>query len=73
MAELVVHMDDPTLIMAVLSSERFQLKADENMLSAYPAEDREMAVQMIAFRRETIRLLEGFAATSPYKEQIKPA
>jgi hypothetical protein len=71
MAALIVHMDDPVLIMSALSSERFQVKLAEDMLSAYPAEDQEMAQRMIQFRRETIRILEEFAATSPYQEELR--
>ena len=47
-----------------------QLELDEGMASSYRPEDREIAQRLIEFRRETIRVIEEFIETSPFKGQV---
>jgi len=67
---LTATMDDKNLLISTLSSEYQQLELEEGMASSYHPEDREMAQRMIEFRRETIRLIEQFVETSPFRGQV---
>ncbi len=66
----IVKMDDRNLLISALSSEYQQLRLDEDMASSYRPEDREAGLRLIEFRRETIRLIEQFVETSPFKGQV---
>lgn len=70
MERLAAKMDDKNLLICALSGEYQQLGLDEGMASSYRPEDSEMANRMIEFRRETIRMIEHFFATSPFNGQI---
>jgi HEPN domain-containing protein len=70
MERLTAKLDDRNLLISVLSGEYQQLELDERMASSYRPEDREMAQRMIEFRRETIRLIEEFVETSPFRGQV---
>jgi len=67
---VTARMDDRTLLVSAISSECQQLELDAAMASSYRPEDREMAERMIEFRRETIRLIEGFVEGSRFKGQV---
>ena len=66
----VAAMDDPTLLASALSGEQFQLQQDEDMLSAYREEDRDMAARIIEFCRETARQIQAFIEKSPFREKV---
>jgi len=70
MERLTTEMDDRTLLIFALSGECHQLELDERMASSYRPEDREMAERMLEFRRETIRMIEQFVETSPFRGQV---
>jgi hypothetical protein len=63
-------MDDKHLLISALSSEYLLLEVDEGMAASHRPEDREMAQRLVDFRRETIRLIEQFVETSPFKGQV---
>jgi len=67
MKQLISKMDDKSLLTSALSCEYQEYQMDENMVSSYRPEDRENAGDIINFRQETIRLIEQFIETSPYK------
>ncbi len=67
---LTAKMDDQSLLISAVSGEHQQLGLDEGMASSYRPEDREMAQRMIEFRRETIRMIEQFVETSPFRGQV---
>lgn len=66
----ITKMSDTTLLTVALSSEYQQLRLDEGLALTYHTEDRQMAQQMIEFRRETIRLIESFVESSPFKGRV---
>jgi HEPN domain-containing protein len=70
MERLTAKMDDRSLLISALSGEHQQLQLDEGMASSYRPEDKEMAERLIEFRRETIRLIEQFVETSPFRGQV---
>lgn len=70
MERLTAGMDDKGLLTSTLSSEYQSLELDERMLASYPAEDREMAQRMIEFRRGTIRMIEQFVESSPFRGKV---
>ena len=67
---LTAKMDDRMLLISALSSEHQQLSFDEGMLGSYRPEDKEIALCMVEFRRETIRIIEQFVEASPFKGQV---
>ena len=70
MKRLTAKMDDRSLLISALSGEHQHLQLDEGMASSYGPEDKEMAERLIEFRRETIRLIEQFVETSPFRGQV---
>ena len=67
---VTAKMDDRTLLISALSSELQQLELDETMAASYRPEDKEIAQRMIEFRLETIRMIEQFVESSPFKGQV---
>lgn len=67
---ITAGMDDRSLLTAALSSEDQQVQFDEGMADSYPAEDRETAQRLIAFRRETIRIIEQFVQNSEFRGKV---
>jgi hypothetical protein len=68
--DATTKMDDRTLLTSTLSSEYQSLELDETMASSYRPEDKAMALRMIGFRRETIRMIEEFVENSPFRGQV---
>jgi hypothetical protein len=66
-----MNLDDAALLMCTLSSECMQMDTDERMFSGWHSDDREAARRMMEFRRETIRLIEQFVESSPFKGKVK--
>ncbi|HTI71483.1 MAG TPA: hypothetical protein VMF06_16035 [Candidatus Limnocylindria bacterium] len=67
---LTAGTDDKNLLICALSNESPQIGLDEFMLKSYRPEDQEMVQQIIEYRKETIRLIEEYVATSPFKGQV---
>jgi len=67
---ITAKMDDRSLLTSALSGEHQQLQLDEAMASSHRPEDKKMAERILEFRRETIRSIEQFVETSPFKDQV---
>ena len=67
----VQKMDDVSLLASAVSSEQMQVNFDEKMFSSYRSEDQAKAKEIIAFRRQTMSLIENIIQQSPLKEKIE--
>lgn len=64
------QMEDASLLGVALAGTRHSIRCDEQMLTAWHADDQPMAIHLINYQGETLKLIENFIETSRFKNQV---
>jgi len=67
---LTAGADDTGLLTSALSGVHQQIQLDENMFPGFHADDKPMATRLLDYQRETMRLIEQFVDSSPFRERV---
>jgi hypothetical protein len=65
-----VHMDDAALLGVALAGTRQSIQFEEKMLSGWHADDQPLAIHLIEYQRETLKLVEDFIETSRFNNHV---
>jgi hypothetical protein len=71
MERQTASMDDAALLTCALSSAEQGIQLDEHMFLATHADDKALATQLLDYQRETMRLIERFVESSPFRGKIR--
>lgn len=63
-------MDDAALLTSALSGVEQQIQLDEHMFPGFHADDKPMAMALLDYQRETMRLIEQFVESSPFRGRV---
>ena len=63
-------MDDAALLTSALSGAEQQIQLDEHMFPGFHADDKPMAMALLDYQRETMRLIEQFVESSPFRGRV---
>ncbi len=77
-AKQAVHdMERPTvgadvagILTTALSAVHLQIRLDEHMFPGFHAGDKPMAMRLLDYQRDTIRLIEQFVESAPFKDRV---
>ena len=69
--DTIARLGDVHLLNIALRSQLLLLGSEEGRYGSFRPEDREVAEKILAFRRETIRLIREYIAASEFRGQVE--